>query len=838
MKKLFTFMALCLLTATMAMAQTTITFDASADVSGNTTASAQTISKDGITLAVSNGILGVQGAYRIYKNQTLTISSTVGNITNVSITCIDKISGTSYGCDGFADAEGLTKSSDNTLATWAGNAASIVLSASGHQVRATKVVVTVGGTGEEIVANPSFTPAAGTYYSPINVEIKCGTSGASIYYTTDGTTPTAASTQYAAALAISESTTLKAIAIKGEKQSEVAEAAYVFGTATDVANIAAYKQITDSTQVRFTNPVNVLAQYGQNLFVRDNTGYTLIYGNTGKTYKTGDVVPAGFTGKKVTFNGEAELSVYASDNFQAAAGSSPIEAELIQASDVDADLFGHYVLIKGATISVAKKTLTDNSGSAPIHTTMGGYSSSTDTTKTYDVYAIVGSYRAKDATETTYQLLPVRLVDPNAGVDNIAAYAALANNTVESIKGDVTVYYVNGQNMYVKDASGYLCVYGSTGQTYKNGDVIPGGFSGTKTVYNGGPEMKSPLTGFLPATANNPVAPEVKTSADVVANAWGQYFVLKDATLGGVSGKNLTITDAAGSAAGYNSFNINLPGDLTVKYDVEGIVATYNNNPQLLITKVTLAGGGEIPVPEVADINALYNLNSGTNAKIKSDVVAIYQNGSNLYVKNGDTYSLVYGRLTNTFENGDIIRGAVASWTTYQNNKQLVPVDSTFAVAEKGAAVEPIDMPLEEIGQDMVHTYFIVKNATLVNDSTNYYTINDGTMDMLLFNKFNQTVTMPTDLEGNKFDVKCFLTVYKSQLELYPVEVTKVGGEEPLKGDVNGDGEVDVNDVNILINIVLGKDDASKYEGRANVDGAGDVDVTDVNTLINLVLGK
>ncbi|MBR1882319.1 MAG: leucine-rich repeat protein [Muribaculaceae bacterium] len=57
-------------------------------------------------------------------------------------------------------------------------------------------------------------------------------------------------------------------------------------------------------------------------------------------------------------------------------------------------------------------------------------------------------------------------------------------------------------------------------------------------------------------------------------------------------------------------------------------------------------------------------------------------------------------------------------------------------------------------------------------------------------------------------------------------------------GDVNGDGEVDVNDVNILINIVLGKDNAGNYGGRANVDGIGDVDVADVNTLINLVLGK
>ncbi|MBR1883293.1 MAG: leucine-rich repeat protein [Muribaculaceae bacterium] len=73
---------------------------------------------------------------------------------------------------------------------------------------------------------------------------------------------------------------------------------------------------------------------------------------------------------------------------------------------------------------------------------------------------------------------------------------------------------------------------------------------------------------------------------------------------------------------------------------------------------------------------------------------------------------------------------------------------------------------------------------------------------------------------------------YYGEFEILPT------GNSYKQGDVNGDGEVDVNDVNILINIVLGNDDASKYGGRANVDGRGDVDVSDVNTLINLVLGK
>lgn len=62
------------------------------------------------------------------------------------------------------------------------------------------------------------------------------------------------------------------------------------------------------------------------------------------------------------------------------------------------------------------------------------------------------------------------------------------------------------------------------------------------------------------------------------------------------------------------------------------------------------------------------------------------------------------------------------------------------------------------------------------------------------------------------------------------------GGQESKKGDVNADGTVDVSDANILINIILGSDEASKYEGRADVNGDGTVDVADVNEIINLIL--
>ena len=57
-------------------------------------------------------------------------------------------------------------------------------------------------------------------------------------------------------------------------------------------------------------------------------------------------------------------------------------------------------------------------------------------------------------------------------------------------------------------------------------------------------------------------------------------------------------------------------------------------------------------------------------------------------------------------------------------------------------------------------------------------------------------------------------------------------------GDIDNSGEVDGNDLNILINIILGKDNAANYDGRANVDGEGNVDGSDVNALINILLGK
>jgi hypothetical protein len=76
-------------------------------------------------------------------------------------------------------------------------------------------------------ATPKFSVAAGTYSSAQTVSISDSTSGATIYYTTNGTTPTTSSTKYTGAISVGSSETLEAIATaSGDSNSAVATAAY------------------------------------------------------------------------------------------------------------------------------------------------------------------------------------------------------------------------------------------------------------------------------------------------------------------------------------------------------------------------------------------------------------------------------------------------------------------------------------------------------------------------------------------------------------------------------------------------------------------------------------
>ncbi|HTB79391.1 MAG TPA: chitobiase/beta-hexosaminidase C-terminal domain-containing protein [Opitutaceae bacterium] len=104
-----------------------------------------------------------------------------------------------------------------------------------------QLVLALAGGSPSQAATPVFSPAPGTYSSAQNVTLTSATSGASLRYTVDGSTPTEThGTVYSVPVSISATTTLKAIAYKsGLGDSTVTSGIYTIATGSAPINLEA-----------------------------------------------------------------------------------------------------------------------------------------------------------------------------------------------------------------------------------------------------------------------------------------------------------------------------------------------------------------------------------------------------------------------------------------------------------------------------------------------------------------------------------------------------------------------------------------------------------------------
>lgn len=828
MRKVFTLLTMCLLAATV-WGQNVITFIPGQTTGNNETAQgADSMTKDGITISTTSG--GLKAAqYRFAKGSVTTVSSAIGNIISIEFTC--SASGTEkYGPGCFASQTGY--SYEGNVGTWVGSAESVEFTAESNQVRATQIVVTVGEAG---LAKPTINPASGTFYAPIEVNITCGTNGAKIYYTTNGSDPSTSSTQFTAPFTVSSNTTVKAISAKDGEVSDVVSAEYTFATATAVNSIAAFQNAADGTVLVFNNPVTVLAQSGLRMFVQDNTGRALFYGDCGQTYKNGDVIPAGFVGSKTTWDGEPELQNLSS--FKAATSNSPVDPATITTAQVEASRFAQYVYLEEVTFDKANKLVKDAAGQASYYCNMNVKDNDIVDGATYNLWAIVGSHGKEN---TVYQLLPVDLERIGGGGDLVGFgnLPEIEDNTEVTMGYEITVLGQQGSYLYAMDETGFGLIYGSAGQTYAFGDVAPGNFTGKKVTWDGEPELQSP-NGLKAATRNigANLTPNSITPAQVGHNIWGQYVVLMGVTID--TGAK-TLNKNGESCAYYDRFGVDMPSDGQA-HDVYGIVASYGKAPntvyQILPLSIDEPPVPDTSKPDVRNLQELYQLPKGKVAHFTMPLTAIFQSKEkrDLYIIDADgKYGLVYGDVDGTFVNGDYVNDAEASWTTYNDNPQLSPVSTTFVPGGFVNPIAPVITPIEEVSQDMVHWYLGFENVNIVErtegDRTNYYMV-DETGELMLFDRYNIGIA---DYDKTKTHyIEGFLTVYRGTLELYPIPVNK-----PVfpKGDVNGDGEVTIADVNALLQIILGADADEATMIRADVNEDGEIGLADVNEVINIIL--
>ena len=193
-----------------------------------------TYSKGNSTTAISGGIKDNQ--IRVYKNAILTISSSQ-TISKIVVTAVIN---NQIGADGFV-AEGYAAADDKLTGTWTGSSNSVTLTASVGQVRITQVVVTVGGAAPTVAA-PKFSVPAGTYYDPQTVKLTCDTEGAKILYTIPaGQDPVYVDDEnYTGVfydntpLTITQTTTIKAMAVKDGQTSSIVSATYTIAEIDEV----------------------------------------------------------------------------------------------------------------------------------------------------------------------------------------------------------------------------------------------------------------------------------------------------------------------------------------------------------------------------------------------------------------------------------------------------------------------------------------------------------------------------------------------------------------------------------------------------------------------------
>ncbi len=154
------------------------------------------------------------------------------------VTITDTTSGSSiyYTTDGSTPTTGSTKyTAPFQLST--GTTVQAIASASGYLQSAVSSATYSFNTQ---TAMPQFSPAAGSYTTTQSVTISDSTSGAIIYYTTDGSTPTTSSTKYTGPITVSTNTVINAIATaSGLTNSNVASATYTIqpnGTGINYGN--------------------------------------------------------------------------------------------------------------------------------------------------------------------------------------------------------------------------------------------------------------------------------------------------------------------------------------------------------------------------------------------------------------------------------------------------------------------------------------------------------------------------------------------------------------------------------------------------------------------------
>jgi len=207
---------------------------------------------------------------------------------------------------------------------------------------------------QQLPATPAFSPRSGTYTTAQMVTLTDSTSGAAIYYTTDGSTPTTSSAQFLTPIPVSQTTTIKALASLGGVSSAVASSAYTLRVGTPLLS---------RSGGTYTS--------AQSVIISDSTpGATIFYTTNGSTPTTSSTpydntaIPVNQT---TTIKAIAVLSGWSNSNTVSAAYTLKVPAPT-------------FSLAAGTYTGAQSVTISDALAGARIYYTVNGSTPTTSST--------------------------------------------------------------------------------------------------------------------------------------------------------------------------------------------------------------------------------------------------------------------------------------------------------------------------------------------------------------------------------------------------------------------------------------------------------------------------
>lgn len=527
MRKFYSFLIAVLAVCGMANAQTTLTWVAvdqsyanAQDFDGQTIQLDETISA---TFSKGTGsttpkYYDTGTAMRLYAGNTMVISGS--NILKVVLT----YSGASNAGEVSTSPEGYEL--DGAVGTWQGSSESVTFTrggTSGH-VRIQQIEVTYGSVDPTFVAAPTIKPATGTYYEAQEVSIKAG-EGSSIFYTLDGSEPSASSTAYTAPFTVEKTTTVKAIAVKGEYKSQVSESVITIET---VQKKTIAEIIATGALDRVETSATVQAVYSSGLMLGDATGYITAFLGATPDVAVGDVVdvvgPTAAYGGCIQFGQGTEVTK-----------TGTAEVVYPEAVELDGSAFDalvaepvvKYVKVKGTlTISGNYKNLEIDGA-----TNLGSIQCTGEVLGTVlsgQEVEVTGFFAYKSGSTTVYgniiatSITAFGEVPTYATIAEVKAAAKVDKVGVIFNAQEVLVTYINSNNVYVYDGTDGLMLYGKN-SGFKAGDKISAKVAGELYLYNGLTEISNcTFTDLTVVSSDNEVTPQKATVADVTNN-YAQY---------------------------------------------------------------------------------------------------------------------------------------------------------------------------------------------------------------------------------------------------------------------------------------------------------------------------